>query len=159
MKNFILNILLVVLLTCISCTEEIDSPSATFTIEVDIIIDNVLTRREVNTVRTGQMVYFVKQNDSWFNSVWPGDSTSSGEYHDYGTCDEGMVFRELVFEEGDTSYMMDEEPCQGISLSNGTEELSYVYEFPGIYTVTWVATNSGIDKTKTTTSTKVITVE
>lgn len=143
----------------IACSETVENPSAEFTIEVDSIVDGVLVRMEVNTVKTGQMVYFVKQNDSWFNSIWPGDSTSSGDYHDYGTCDEGKVFRLMVSEEGDTNYLMRSEPCQGLALANGTDELSYVYEYPGDYIVTWIASNSGLEEIKTVKSNKVIKVE
>lgn len=160
MKSIIISIISATFLFFISCSKELENPSADFKIEVDTIIDDIKQRIEVDNVKVGEKVFFVSQNNSMFSSIWTGDSTSSRRgttYHDYNNCDSEIKLRTTI-RDNDTSYFQLSKACFGEALPFGSAEMGYTYEFPGTYTITWVASNRNADEAKTVTSSKIITV-
>lgn len=161
MKSIIISTISATFLFFISCSKELENPSADFTIEVDTIIEDIKQRIEVENVKVGEKVFFVSQNNSMFNSIWTGDSVPSGLgtiYHDYNSCDSEIELRTTI-RDNDTSYLQQSKACYGKALPFGSVEMEYAYKFPGTYTVTWVASNRNADEDKMVTSSKTITVE
>ncbi|NJK86173.1 MAG: hypothetical protein HC906_09575 [Bacteroidales bacterium] len=139
--------------------DEIETPVADFLIETDSIIDGKKQRIEVSEISEGTLVYFVPKGNSMFNSIWPGDSIMKNDltiYQDYDLKKNEII---LGINKVDSLMQMKSNQFQGIALPFGSTELAYSFVSKGVFTVTWVATNTNEFESKTAIAQKIIHVK
>jgi len=156
-KIITISILLVIVF--IQCTREPDSPVANFAIEKDTILDGKKQRIEVDKIYMKDKIYFVSKTDAMFNSIWPGDSVKVGKVMVYQDYNMKKSIVNLVMNKTDSLMQMKSNQYQGLPLPAGTVELAYTFKSKGLLTVTWIATNSTEEKSKSSILQKTITVQ
>lgn len=134
--------LIIALLLCSGCEENVETPSPDFYIEVTDPDEGIVKLQEPYEVKVGQTFNVVANNTADFNTFWPGDILYSDEDTIIQIYDENLTIQH-----------------RGVKL--GDENITdYAYGKPGSYNFTFVSVNvnAGASTMETATKSGTITV-